>query len=66
MADCNVNTTLKKHIRLIENELDVADLQKSKCATVHGIMTKLSLMRASTSGKVKYYDGKLSVGQKKV
>lgn len=66
MADCNVNTTLKKHIRLIEDEFDVNDLQKSTYANVHGIMTKLSPMRASTSGKAKYYGGELSVGHKNV
>lgn len=49
-----------------EDDFPVGDISKSKRARVHGVMTKLSPMKSSTSGKSKYFSGELTDGGAKV
>lgn len=38
----------------------------SKCAKIHGVVTSVSPMKLSVSGKSRYFDGELSDGKRKV
>lgn len=49
-----------------EDEFDIGELHVSKCARVHGVVTSVSPMKLSESGKSRYFDGELSDGKRKV
>ena len=49
-----------------DDEFTVGELHQSKCAKIHGVLTQLSPMKASNSGKSNYFEGKLTDGKSKV
>ena len=48
---------------LEETEFDVSDMQVTKHAKIHGVMTEVSPMKESKSGKLKYFNGKICDGK---
>ena len=42
------------------DEFEVSEMQVSKCAKVHGLVTCLSPMKSNTAGTTKYFQGQLS------
>lgn len=49
-----------------DEEFDVSNIHICKSAKVHGIMTALSPVKASTTGKSKFFHGELTDGKAKV
>ena len=49
-----------------EDEFEIGELHVSKCARIHGVVTSVSPMKLSASGKSRYFDGELSDGKRKV
>lgn len=48
-----------------EDEFEIGELHVSKCARIHGVVTSVSPMKLSASGKSRYFDGELSDGKEK-
>ena len=48
---------------LDESEFDVSDMQVTKHARIHGVMTEISPMKDSKNGKSKYFNGKICDGK---
>lgn len=66
MADEQIGKKRSRSIDVSEDEFGVGELHESKSAKVHGVMTSLSPIKASTSGKTKYFHGELTDGQNRV
>ena len=43
-----------------KDEFEIGELHMSKCARIHGVVTSISPMKLSASGKSQYFDGELS------